>query len=67
MQTNQKVMFKDEVVKRCGHQKHVADMRGIIMEVKGKVCKVDTAGTYPNEDGNSIRWIPVANLRKAVS
>jgi hypothetical protein len=28
----------------------------------GRVARVDTHGTYPNEDGKSIRWIPLANL-----
>lgn len=64
---NQKVMFKNEVIKRCGHSKYVADMRGIILEVKGKICKIDTQGTYPNEEGSSIRWIPCNNLIKTIN
>jgi hypothetical protein len=65
MKVGQKVMFTNEVVKRCGHSKDVADMRGVIIFnercAKSVVC-VDTQGTYPNEEGSSIRYIPIKNL-----
>jgi hypothetical protein len=62
-----KVMFTDDVVRRCGHDKHTADMRGTVVDIltAGKVVRVDTHGTYPNEDGNSVRCIPANNLTKA--
>ena len=56
-------MFTNEVVKRCEHSKYVADMRGTIISiVYGKIARVDTHGSYPNEEGNSIRSIPIKNL-----
>jgi hypothetical protein len=39
-------------------------MRGKVLSLMsgGKVAEVDTGGTFPNEEGNSVRFIPVANL-----
>ena len=62
MELNQRVMFTNEVVRQCGHEKTVADMRGIIINITGNIARVDTQGTYPNEEGNSVRCIPVKNL-----
>ena len=64
MKIGTKVMFSNKVVKQCGHSKDVADMRGEIIGFisDGKVARVDTHGTYPNEEGNSIRCIPTGNL-----
>ena len=62
MELNQRVMFTNAVVKQCGHDKTVADMRGIIINITGNIARVDTGGTYPNEDGYSIRSIPLKNL-----
>jgi hypothetical protein len=65
MKVGQKVMFSNDVVKRCGHSKDVADMRGVILEspmCNKNVVRVDTEGTYPNEEGNNIRYIPIKNL-----
>ena len=60
-----KVMFTDDVVKRCGHDKRTADMRGIVISIvsSGKVAMVETNGTYVNEEGKSLRGIPIANLK----
>lgn len=60
----QLVAFSQAVLKRCGGDKSIADMRAIVLSLmsNGKVAQVDTRGTYPNEDGNSVRYIPVANL-----
>jgi len=59
------VMFTDEVVKRVGHDKRTADMRGKVISIVsgGKVAKVDTGKTFISEEGNSIRYIPIANLK----
>jgi|LakMenE18May11ns_1017448.scaffolds.fasta_scaffold9162371_2 hypothetical protein len=56
----QKVAFAQSVLKRMGP----SPMRGTVLSLHsgGKVAEVDTGGTWPNEDGNSIRFIPVANL-----
>lgn len=62
---NDVVMFADEVVKRAGHDKRIADMRGTVVSIVagGKVAMVETNGTFVNEEGNSLRGIPVANLK----
>lgn len=59
---NQRVAFTQAVIRRTHDQARTANMRGTILEVDGRVARVDTHGTYPNEDGESIRWIPLANL-----
>jgi len=59
---NQRVAFTQDVIRRARDQARTANMRGTILEVYGRVARVDTHGTYPNEDGKSIRWIPLANL-----
>lgn len=56
------VMFKDSVVRRCGHSKDVADMRGVVISMSGNIARVETNGTWPAEDGRTVRWIPVANI-----
>lgn len=60
----QRVAFSQAVIKRCGYDKATADMRGVVLSLmsSGKVAQVDTGGTLPNEQGNSVRCIPVANL-----
>jgi hypothetical protein len=65
MKVGQRVMFSDAVVRRCGHDKTVADMRGVIIfseRTNKYIACVDTEGTLPNEEGNSIRYIPIKNL-----
>jgi len=64
MKTGQQVAFKQSVIRRLGYDKITADMRGVVLSLVsgGKVAEVDTGGTFPNEEGNSIRFIPVANL-----
>lgn len=58
------VMFSDSVVSRAGHDKTIADMRGIVIDIvsHGAVAVVDTNGTFISEEGKSIRYIPVKNL-----
>jgi hypothetical protein len=64
MKIGQHVAFKQTVIRRMGYDKVTADMRGKVLSIVsgGKVAEVDTGGTFPNEEGNSIRFIPVANL-----
>jgi len=64
MKIGQQVAFSQSVLRRCGGDKTLADMRGVVLDILsgGKVARVDTRGTYPNEEGNSVRSIPVANL-----
>ena len=64
MKIGQHVAFKQSVIRRLGHDKITANMRGQVLSIVsgGKVAEVDTSGTYPNEEGNSVRFIPVANL-----
>lgn len=64
MKVNDKVVFKAQVIRQCNHDKAVAGMKGIVLEIKGKVAKVDTMGSYPNEEGDSIQFIPIANLAR---
>jgi hypothetical protein len=58
------VVFAASVIKRLNHDPTVVGMRGTVRELmsNGKVAIVDTFGTYPNEEGVSLRTIPVANL-----
>jgi len=58
----QTVAFSQQVIKRAGYSKDLADMRGVVLSVSGKVARVDTKGTWVNEEGNSVRSIPCANL-----
>jgi len=62
MKVNDKVIFKASVIRQCGHSSSVAGMRGVVLSVSGKVAEVDCLGTYNNEEGNRVRFIPVANL-----
>lgn len=64
-----KVAFSPVVLRRCGYEKALADMRGIVLEVSkdGKIAQVDTHGTYCNEEGNPVRSIPTANLTKILA
>lgn len=60
---NQRVAFTQAVIRRTHDQARTANMRGTILEiVDGRLARVDTHGTYPNEDGESVRLIPLANL-----
>jgi hypothetical protein len=65
----QRVAFSQAVLRRAGCDKTIADMRGTVIELisAGKVARVDTHGTWPNEDGGSIRAIPCANLTPIMS
>jgi hypothetical protein len=69
MKIGQNVAFKQSVIRRLGYDKVTADMRGKVISIMsgGKVAEVDTLGTYPNEEGNNVRFIPVANLTTILS
>ena len=69
MKIGQHVAFKQTVIRRMSYDKVTADMRGKVLSIVsgGKVAEVDTGGTFPNEEGNSIRFIPVANLTPILS
>ncbi len=62
MKTGDKVRFKGAVIKRTMHDGRVVAMRGVVLSVKGNIAQVDCQGTYNSEEGNSVRWIPIANL-----
>lgn len=64
VKVNQRVAYTQAVISRCGYSKHLADMRGTVTDVicDGKLAVVDTHGTYPDDQGNSVRCIPVFNL-----
>lgn len=63
-----RVAFARHVVKRLGHDKHVADARGHVVAIDGPVVAVDFAGTWaPHEDGSNVRHVPGANLTKIFS
>ena len=60
-----RVAFARHVVKRLGHDKRTADMRGHVVAIDGPVVAVDFAGTWtPHEDGSNVRYVPSANLTK---
>ena len=60
-----RVAFARHVVKRLGHDKRTADMRGHVVAIDGAVVAVDFEGTWaPNEDGSNVRHVPGANLTK---
>jgi len=63
-----RVSFARHVVKRLGHDKHVADARGHVVAIDGPVVAVDFAGTWaPHEDGGTVRHVPGANLTKIMA
>jgi hypothetical protein len=63
-----RVAFARHVVKRLGHDKHVADARGHVVAIDGPVVAVDFAGTWaPHEDGGTVRYVPSANLTKIMT
>ena len=63
-----RVAFARHVVKRLGHDKHVADARGHVVAIDGPVVAVDFAGTWaPHEDGSNVRHVPAANLTKIMA
>lgn len=58
------VAFSKAVIKRLGYCATTAAMRGVVLGLNGKVARVDTKGSWANEEGNPVRFIPVANLVK---
>jgi hypothetical protein len=65
---NDKVAFARAVVRRLGHDKPMADARGVVVAVDGPVVAVDFGGTFNlHENGGTVRYIPAANLTKILS
>ncbi len=62
VKTGDYVAFSRAVVQSCGYDKTAADMRGLVIELSDAVAVVDTFGTWTNEEGSSIRHIPIKNL-----
>lgn len=62
LQQGDNVKFSPAVVKRVGG--FASDMRGVILSIhpSGKTASVETFGTWSDEDGRSVRGIPLANL-----
>ena len=62
LQQGDNVKFSPAVVKRVGG--YASDMRGVILSIhpSGKTASVETFGTWTNEEGESVRGIPLANL-----
>lgn len=57
------VFFSNDVIKRLGYEKTVSDAVGLVLEITGRVAKVDFQGTWiGNDTGSTIRYVPVANL-----
>ena len=61
------VKFCESVVRTCGHDARVANMRGTVLAfiANGKAVKVDCGDTYISEEGRKVRSIPVNNLMRA--
>ena len=64
IEVGSKVLFNQVVIRRLGHDKRAADMRGVVLEIAGNrhVAVVDCGDTYTSEDGRKIRSFPLANL-----
>ena len=69
-----RVAFARHVVKRLGHDRRVADVRGRVVAVSGpgigggEIVSVDFEGTWePHEDGSNVRHVPGANLTKIMT
>lgn len=54
MKVGDTVRFTREVVKRCGYDKYLAEMKGEILEIFGRTCRVN----FPDR----VRGVPLANL-----
>lgn len=57
-----RVMFSSFVLRQTGHSDRVAKMRGVVLEISGRVASVDCGDTFISEDGRNVRSVPVANL-----
>ena len=58
------VAFARHVVKRLGHDKHTADARGRVVAIDGRVVAVDFGQTMVRADGETVRYVPAANLTR---
>lgn len=58
------VAFARAVVKRLGYDKYTADARGRVVAIDGRVVAVDFGHTFKRDDGETVRYIPAANLTK---
>lgn len=65
MKPGDKVAFSQSVTRRTGGD---GKARGVIVDVIGKVARVDFGGTWlAHEDGGTVRTVPVANLTRVMS
>lgn len=61
LQVGDTVKFSTTLVYRISK---AYNMVGTILKIEHNIAQVETNGTWPNEEGETIRWIPIANLRK---
>jgi hypothetical protein len=61
------VAFSRAVVRRLGHDKYTADARGRVVEIDGRVVAVDFGRTFARDDGETVRFVPAANLTKILT
>jgi Cu2+-containing amine oxidase len=60
------VAFTQAVIRRTDAD--TAKARGVVLEVKGNLARVDFKGTWiAHEDGSTVRTVPVANLTVILS
>jgi hypothetical protein len=62
-----RVAFSRAVVKRLGYDKPTADARGRVVEIDGRVVAVDFGRTFVRADGETVRFVPAANLTKILT
>lgn len=62
-----RVAFARDVVRRLGHDKPTADARGRVVTVDGRVVAVDFGQTFKRDDGETVRYVPAANLTKILA
>lgn len=64
----QTVAFSQAVIRRAEDQIFAARARGTVVSVRGPIVAVDWHETWiKNEDGNTVRHIPGANLTPILS
>ena len=61
------VAFSRDVVRRLGHDKYTAAARGRVVEIDGRVVGVDFGQTFKRDDGETVRYLPAANLTKILA
>jgi ribosomal protein S3 len=62
-----RVAFSRAVVRRLGYDKPTADARGRVVEIDGRVVGVDFGRTFVRADGETVRFVPAANLTKILA